>query len=65
MLFQVKWTPQRLQDEPVLFADFMDADEGRTHRIYRPITDRNKLTQVNSFILIRTYFEEQFFFLGN
>ena len=51
VLYQVKWTPQKLQDEPVLFADFMDAGEGRAHRVYRPITDRNKLTQVHEYLL--------------
>ncbi len=40
----MKWTPEKLQNEPVMFADFMDAGEGKVHRIYRPITDHAKLT---------------------
>ena len=32
--------------EPVLFADFLDLQTGTSGRVYRPITDRAKLTSI-------------------
>ena len=46
MFFQVKWTPDKLGGEPVLFADFLDEQSGGKARVYRPINDRAKLTSI-------------------
>ena len=43
---QVKWTPDKLQNEPFLFADFLDVhDDAKTMRVYRQLTDYPRLMQ--------------------
>lgn len=43
--FQVKWTAEQLMEEHMIFGDFFDLDNQSHGRIYRPITDQNKIRQ--------------------
>ncbi|KAH9496161.1 Dynein heavy chain 6, axonemal [Bulinus truncatus] len=45
--FKMRWTPEKLMEESVLFGDFFDMSEhGSLHRIYRPLADKNKMVRV-------------------
>ena len=44
-ILQVKWSPEQLISEHVIFGDFFDLDNQTSVRVYRPITDQTKLTQ--------------------
>ncbi|XP_071080158.1 dynein axonemal heavy chain 6-like [Haliotis cracherodii] len=44
--FKVTWTAEKLMTESVLFGDFSDMDDGTIQRVYKPLTDRAKLTRV-------------------
>ncbi|CAC5424056.1 DNAH [Mytilus coruscus] len=44
--FKVKWTPEQLMSEQILFGDFFDVGDKASARVYRPISDRKKLRQV-------------------
>ena len=41
--FKVKWTPESLQDDPFMFADFLGDSDGAITRVYKPVKDRAKL----------------------
>ncbi|KAL4237693.1 Dynein heavy chain 14 [Mactra antiquata] len=43
--FKVKWTAEQLIEEHVIFGDFFDIDDQSHGRVYRPITDQNKIRQ--------------------
>ncbi|KAL5008122.1 hypothetical protein ScPMuIL_013703 [Solemya velum] len=43
--FKVTWSPEKLMNEEVLFGDFFELDESNV-RVYRPVSDRTKLTRV-------------------
>ncbi|XP_059157269.1 dynein axonemal heavy chain 6-like [Physella acuta] len=45
--FKVRWTPQKLMEESVLFGDFFEMSEhGSVHKVYRPLADKNKIVRV-------------------
>ncbi|KAH3851244.1 hypothetical protein DPMN_093724, partial [Dreissena polymorpha] len=44
--FKVKWSAEQLMDEHMIFGDFFDIDDQSQGRVYRPITDQNKIRQV-------------------
>ncbi|WAR20146.1 DYH6-like protein, partial [Mya arenaria] len=43
--FKVKWSAEQLQEEHMIFGDFFDLDDTSHGRVYRPITDQNKIRQ--------------------
>ncbi|XP_074663059.1 dynein axonemal heavy chain 6-like [Tubulanus polymorphus] len=51
--FKVRWSAEKLMNEPVEFGDFMDENETGSVRIYRPITDQRKLAQTMEEIYMR------------
>ncbi|CAG5136729.1 unnamed protein product, partial [Candidula unifasciata] len=45
--FKVRWTSEKLMKESILFGDFFDStDHTSVQRIYRPLSDPNKLERV-------------------
>ncbi|XP_035825271.1 dynein heavy chain 6, axonemal [Aplysia californica] len=45
--FKVRWTPQKLVEESVVFGDFFDMnDHSNQQRVYRPLADQSKLVRV-------------------
>lgn len=45
-LYKVKWTKEKLMNEQVLFGDFFELQESKTARVYHPMSDRVKLSQI-------------------
>lgn len=45
LTYQVKWTAEQLMEEHIIFGDFFDLDDQSHGRVYRPITDQNKIRQ--------------------
>eukprot|EP00105_Crassostrea_gigas_P038198 XP_019922346.1 PREDICTED: dynein heavy chain 6, axonemal [Crassostrea gigas] len=44
--FKVKWSQEKLMKEQVLFGDFFELQESKTARVYHPMSDRKKLSQI-------------------
>ena len=55
-MFQVKWSAQKLHDEPILFGDFLDLNAPSGGRTYRLISDYEKLANILEDYLIRVNF---------
>ncbi|XP_064622088.1 dynein axonemal heavy chain 6-like isoform X2 [Lineus longissimus] len=51
--FKVRWTPERLLNEPVVFCDFLDSGGSTRARVYRPISDNSKLAQIMEELYMR------------
>ncbi|XP_063958044.1 dynein axonemal heavy chain 6-like isoform X2 [Lytechinus pictus] len=51
--FKVKWSAEKLRDEPFLFGDFLDLNAPSAERIYRPINDYGKLASILEEFLVR------------
>ncbi|XP_022090728.1 dynein heavy chain 6, axonemal-like isoform X2 [Acanthaster planci] len=51
--FKVKWTPEKLHDEPILFGDFLDLNAPSVDRVYRHISDYDKLAQILEEYMVR------------
>lgn len=51
--FQVKWTAEKLQNEPFLFGDFLDLNVPSAERVYRPISDYEKLAHILEEYIVR------------
>ncbi|XP_052105827.1 dynein axonemal heavy chain 6-like isoform X2 [Mytilus californianus] len=60
--FKVKWTPEQLMSEQILFGDFFDVGDKASARVYRPISDRKKLRQVLEEYYMRMSFGNTKFF---
>lgn len=52
-LVQVKWTAEKLQNEPFLFGDFLDLNVPSGERVYRPISDYDKLAHILEEYIVR------------
>ncbi|CAH1791320.1 unnamed protein product [Owenia fusiformis] len=44
--FKVKWTPEQMMEDRVIFGDFIDMAEAEEDRIYKPIGDMDKLATI-------------------
>ncbi|XP_071833092.1 dynein axonemal heavy chain 6-like isoform X4 [Apostichopus japonicus] len=51
--FRVKWTAEKLQNEPFLFGDFLDLNVPSGERVYRPISDYDKLAHILEEYIVR------------
>ncbi|XP_071789676.1 dynein axonemal heavy chain 6-like isoform X2 [Asterias amurensis] len=51
--FKVKWSAEKLHDEPILFGDFLDLNAPSVDRVYRHISDYDKLAQILEEFMIR------------
>ena len=49
----MRWSSEQLKTDPILFADFLEAQETGASRVYKPVMDRTKLPQMLEELYIR------------